>query len=143
MVLTGAETAHAFPEPFQAEPLEVLRTTQLLACSGSIDSGRYREANKFRTLPEMGWEEARIALNRCAVVLRDTKPATYVALAAFALTATGFEGFAGRRGDHAVKLREELAAARIRLQMAFDPAWRMAPATASGSLGPCRSTAPI
>ena len=36
----------------------------MFACSGSPDSSRYREATKFRAMCEMGWEEARIALNR-------------------------------------------------------------------------------
>jgi hypothetical protein len=59
----------------------------------------------------MDWEEARVALKR---LLSDTDrrwagSRHYVDVAEFALTAWGFEGLVGRKGDHAVKLRKELS----------------------------------
>jgi hypothetical protein len=99
-----------FPEPLESFPSDVL-LDKLFACSGSIDSSRYQEATSFRTLPQMVWEEARVALKR---LLSDTDrrwagSRQYVDVAEFALTAWGFEGFVGRKGDHAVKLRKELS----------------------------------
>lgn len=117
--LSAVQAAKAFPEPSRVDPLEVLRSTHLFACSGAVDSRRYREANKLRALHEMEWEEARIALNRLVVPLPHGdggKPTDFVALAAFALTAVGYQGFVGRRGDHAVKLRDELGTAIGRLK---------------------------
>ena len=99
--LTDAETAKAFPEPVPVDAPETLRSTTLFACSGGVDSSRYQEATKYRTMPQMGWEEARVALNRLY-------HGTYVELAAFAITATHFDGFEGKKGDHAGKLRSEL-----------------------------------
>jgi hypothetical protein len=104
--------ATKFPERIETGTPEVLRT-KLFACSGSPNSLRYMEPSKFRAIPDMGWEEARIALNRLRVPLYHSyrNRATtrdYVALAEFTLTAHGFEGFAGKKGGHAVKLRKEL-----------------------------------
>jgi hypothetical protein len=81
-----------------------------LLLAGSPDSSRYREATKFRAMLDMGWEEARVALNRLVepVRFRSARTSQYVALAEFALTAIGFTGFVGRRGEHAVKLRDAL-----------------------------------
>ncbi len=84
---------------------------KLFACSGSVDSSRYQEATKFRTIPQMVWEEARVALKR---LLSDADrrwagSQCYVDVAEFVLTAWVFEGFVGRKGDHAVKLRKELS----------------------------------
>jgi hypothetical protein len=101
------QAAKAFPEAIAVDPPETLRTTKVFACSGSPDSSRYREATRFRLMPEMGWEEARAALNRL-LVDHEKSSADCVRLAEFALTADGFAGFAGRKGDHAVKLRSEL-----------------------------------
>jgi hypothetical protein len=108
-VIQGAKT---FPEPIAVDP-----TTQHFACSGSVDTRYYREATKFRFLSEMTWEEARIALNRLVAPLgyRATgKPADYVGLAAFALSAG--ENFVGRKGDHAGKFRLERPNAINRLR---------------------------
>jgi hypothetical protein len=112
--LSGVQAGKAFPEPVEVGAPEPLRTAKMFACSGSPDSCRYREATKFRAMREMGWEEARIALNRLVEPVRDRsgKPSQYVALAEFALTAIGFTGFVGRRGEHAVKLRDALGDAR-------------------------------
>src|SRR3954467_6792960 len=62
--LTAVQAATAFPERVAVEGEEMLRTTKLFACSGSVNSTRYREATLLRAMPEMGWEEARVALNR-------------------------------------------------------------------------------
>ena len=121
---TGVHAAMAFPERIEVEDEAALRTTQPFACSGSVDSTRYQEATRFRAMPDMGWEEARVALNRLLVkpphygVGGSTRD--YVALAEFALTAQGFEGFDGRKGEHAVKLRRELAGAIDRLRKRLD-----------------------
>ena len=116
IALGNVQAANAFPESVVVDTPEVLRTTHVFGCSGGLDSSRYREATKFRTMPGMGWEEARIALNRLV------QPVQYehergtiqqlVDLAEFALTAIGFAGFDGRRGEHGVKLRDELGYAR-------------------------------
>jgi hypothetical protein len=105
---SAIQAAKAFPEAIAVDPPETLRTAKMFACSGSPDSWRYREATRFRPMPEMGWEEARAALNRL-LVDHEKSPADCVRLGEFALTADGFAGFAGRKGDHAVKLRSELA----------------------------------
>lgn len=113
--LSAVQAANAFPEPIPVEPPQ----TQLFACSGGVESTRYQEATKYRLLPDMAWEEARVALNRLVVPLPygdGGKPGDYVALAAFALTADGHQGFVGKKGDHAVKLRDELSRARGRLK---------------------------
>src|ERR1700747_3122037 len=60
--LTAAQAAKAFPERIAVDPPEALRTAKLFGCSGSVNSGRYREATRYRFLPDMGWEEARVAL---------------------------------------------------------------------------------
>ncbi len=97
------EDVKAFPEPAAAgTPYEVL--AKLFGCSGAVDSTRYREATRYRAMPDMGWEEARVALNR----LLTASPRDYIALAEFALTAAASEPFAGKKGDHAGKLRREL-----------------------------------
>jgi Helix-turn-helix len=108
--LSAVQAAKAFPEPVEVgAPQE-----QMFGCSGSPDSSHYREATKLRAMREMGWEEARVALNRLVVPLRYDRGETsqYVALAEFALTSTGFTGFVGRKGEHAVKLRDALGDAR-------------------------------
>ena len=106
--------ASAFPTHCViGSPQEIM--AKLFACSGSLGSSRYREATKFRAIPDMGWEEARIALARLQTDVSGwdrahrTTTEHYVALAEFALTVYGFQGFNGRRGEHAVKLRGELA----------------------------------
>src|SRR5690242_20433842 len=119
---TALESATELPARTEAEgPPEMLRSSKLFACSGSVDSERYAEATKFRTMPCMTWPEARVALNR---LVADTgsyssryrvTASEYIELAEFALTAAGFEGFEGRKGDNAVKLRDELRAAIGRL----------------------------
>ena len=101
------QEATAFPVRIVTEAPAVLRSTKAFACSGAVDSSRYQEATRFRTMPEMGWDEARVALNRL-LVKTPGEARDYVALAEFALSACGFEGFAGRKGDHAVKLRRQL-----------------------------------
>jgi len=109
--LSAVQAGKAFPEPVEVGAPEPLRTGKMFACSGSPDSSRYREATKFRAMRDMGWEEARIALNRLVEPVRWNPTETtsqYVALAEFALTAIGFTGFVGRRGEHAVKLRDAL-----------------------------------
>jgi hypothetical protein len=105
--------ATAFPDKTETDTPDALRAKPF-ACSGSINSTRYQEASRFRAMPDMTWPEARVALNRLAWPVasyywrdRATSP-DYVALAEFALTAHGFTGFAGLRGEHAVKLREGL-----------------------------------
>jgi hypothetical protein len=112
--LSAVQASKAFPEPVEADAAEALRTEKMFACSGSPDSSRYREATKFRPMQGMGWEEARVALNRLVEPARLDRgqPSQYVSLAEFALTASGFDGFDGRRGEHAVKLRDELGVAR-------------------------------
>jgi hypothetical protein len=108
--LSDVQASKAFPEPVEVGAPEPLRIAKMFACSGSPDSWRYREATKFRAMRDMGWEEARIALNRLVEPVRSGigKTSQYVALAEFALTAIGFTGFVGRRGEHAVKLRDAL-----------------------------------
>jgi hypothetical protein len=108
--LSDVQASKAFPKPVEVAAPEALRIEQMFACSGGLNSSRYQEANKFRAMREMGWEEARIALNRLLEPIRYARGNTsqYVALAEFALTAIGFTGFVGRRGEHAVKLREAL-----------------------------------
>jgi hypothetical protein len=106
--------ATAFPARVTAGSPEELMA-KLFACSGSVDSSRYMEPTKFRSIPEMNWEEARVALNRLRVDVSgwDRRHRTgtehYAALAEFALTVYRFTGFQGLRGEHAVKLRKELA----------------------------------
>jgi hypothetical protein len=117
---SALQTATKFPMRVVAEPTEILRTSKLFACSGSPDSYRYQEATRFRTMPDMGWEEARAALNRLMADIgiysrHRVTTGEFVALAEFALSASGFEGFAGRKGDHAVKLRKELGSALLQL----------------------------
>jgi hypothetical protein len=111
--LSAVQASKAFPAPVEAGAAEALRTEKMFACSGSPDSSRYQEATKFRPMQGMGWEEARVALNRLVEpVQRDRgQSSQYVALAEFALTAIGFDGFDGRRGEHAVKLRDALGVA--------------------------------
>lgn len=105
--------ATAFPERIETDTLDTLQA-KLFACSGAADSTRYQEATWFRAMPDMTWPEARAALNRLAVGLQSYgrlargKPAARIALADFALTAHGFEGFVGLRGEHGVKLRQEI-----------------------------------
>ena len=109
--LSAVQAGKAFPEPVEVDAPEPLRAAKMFACSGSPDSSRYREATKFRAMRDMGWEEARIALNRLVEPVRWNRTETtsqYVALAEFALTAIGFTDFVGRRGEHAVKLRDAL-----------------------------------
>ena len=114
--LTPAQAATRFPEPVAVDTPEALRSTHVFGCSGGLDSHHYREATKFRTMPGMGWEEARIALNRLVQPVQyEHERGTirqWVNLAEFALTAIGFTGFDGRRGEHGVKLRDELGYAR-------------------------------
>jgi hypothetical protein len=100
-----------FPKPVEVDTPEALRTTKMFGCSGGVDSSRYLEATKFRTMQGMGWEEARVALNRLIVPVRydrDGETSERVALAEFALSAVGFTDFVGKRGEHAVKLRDAL-----------------------------------
>lgn len=113
---TRTLAAGAFPAAFAVDPLEELSTTKLFACSGSPGSSRYREATRYLPMSEMGWEEARIALNRLVV-----DPASnHIKLGEFALTADGRTGFVGRKGDHAALLRHELAAAIAKLHRVLD-----------------------
>ena len=93
----NGQAATAFPEPVAIDPPETLRTAKQFGCSGDIESTRYREATRFRALPEMEWPDARIALRRRFVPVEysGTSP-EYVALAEFALSAAGYEGFVGR-----------------------------------------------
>lgn len=114
------ERARQFPERAPAEDT----SERLFACSGSIDSAHYREATQYRTLTDMTWPEARVALNRLVVAATPSygrrvrvTAADCVALAEFALAAAGFEGFQGRKGDNAVKLRTELGEAISRLRL--------------------------
>ena len=119
IALGDIHTAKTFPEPVAVGDLE----ETLFGCSGGLDSTRYREATKFRLRSGMTWEEARIALNRLVEPIRyeSEKPDhQYVALAEFALPATGFAGFVGRRGEHAGKLRDELGNARNILSRRLD-----------------------
>lgn len=125
IALGDIHTAKTFPEPVAVgDPAE----EALFGCSGGLDSTRYREATKFRPLSGMTWEEARIALNRLVVPVRYDHGETsqYVALAEFALTAIGFTGFVGRRGEHGVKLRDELGDARNILSRRLDTVLREA-----------------
>src|SRR6516162_7097653 len=119
--LSAIQAAKAFPAAVEVDPPEALRAA-VFACSGGLDSSRYREATTFRAMPDMGWEEARVALNRLLAPVRHGagKPRQYVALAEFVLTATGFTGFVGRRGEHAVKLREGLGDAIDKLRRHLD-----------------------
>jgi hypothetical protein len=108
------EDIAAFPERIEVDPPDLLRTTKPFGCSGSIDSYQYREATKFREMTAMTWPEARIALRRLSVLAPydgDRPASEYIGLAEFALTATGFARFAGNRGEHAVKLHDELGKA--------------------------------
>jgi hypothetical protein len=111
--------AVAFPQEFPAgSPDEIM--VRPFACSGSADSSRYQEATRFRVIPDMGWEEARVALKRLRLDQGRRGTEDYVARAEFALTVHGF-GFQGLEGAHAVKLREELAdeiAANLRAHLA-------------------------
>ena len=114
--LSETQAATAFPEPVAVDPPETLRTAKQFGCSGDIESRRYREATRFRALPEMEWPDARIALRRLFVPVQYSgRSPEYVALAEFALSAAGYAGFVGRHGDHAVKLRDELSQAIGRL----------------------------
>jgi hypothetical protein len=101
----------AFPVHVVADRPERLLSKQF-ACSGSPDSTRYQEATRYSTMSDMGWEEARAALGRLLVPVtgyRSRKTTDrYVALAEFALTAAAAEPFNGRKGDHALKLRQRL-----------------------------------
>jgi hypothetical protein len=104
------QEATGFPEPLETVRPGVLQD-KLFACSGSVDSFHYQEATRFRAIPQMTWEEARVALKR---LLSDADrrwagSRSFVDVAEFTLTAWGFEGFVGRKGDHAVKLRKELS----------------------------------
>jgi hypothetical protein len=104
--------ATKFPERIETDTPDALRA-KLFACSGSPSSSRYMEPTKFRPMPDMSWEEARIAFNRLRVPLmhyhyKRTTTRDYVAFAEFALTAHGFQGFVGKKGDNAVKLRKDL-----------------------------------
>jgi hypothetical protein len=124
IALGEIEAAKAFPQSVEVGAPE----EQMFGCSGSLDSSHYREATKFRTLPGMTWEEARIALNRLLKPVRYERGETsqYVALAEFTLTAIGFAGFVGRRGEHGVKLRDELGDARNILSRRLDTVLREA-----------------
>jgi hypothetical protein len=104
--------ATVFPKWVETGAPDALRA-KLFACSGGVDSSHYMEANRYRVIPDMAWPEARAALNRLAVEVRgySIAAADHVALAEFALTAHGFTGFQGLRGEHAVKLRGELQGA--------------------------------
>lgn len=109
--VSPVQAAKAFPEPITVEPLDAKQ----FACSGGVDSTRYREANTYRCLSEMTWEEARVALRRLYLPVQyvmSGKPAEFVALAELALVADGREGFVGKKGEHAGKLRVELDLAR-------------------------------
>ena len=105
--------ATAFPNKSETDTPDALRA-KLFACSGGIDSTRYQEASRFRAMPDMTWPEARVALNRLLLPVASydwrgrATSSDYVTLAEFTLTAHGFTGFAGLRGEHAVKLRNEL-----------------------------------
>jgi hypothetical protein len=114
-VVSTGQGAKTFPEPIAVDP----PGTKLFPCSGGVDSYRYREATTYRRPPEMSWEEARIALRRLYLPLprgNGSKPADFVALAEFALAADGYEGFVGKKGDHAGKLRADLDLARGKLR---------------------------
>jgi hypothetical protein len=102
-----------------AYPERIEVGTELFACSGSVDSHSFREATKFRALPDMTWEEARIALARLQAGRGITTSRAAVALAEFALPASGFTGFDrnSKRGDNAVKLRDSLVEARAMLRV--------------------------
>src|SRR6516164_7218797 len=128
--LSAIQAAKAFPAAVEVDPPEALRAA-VFACSGGLYSSRYREATTFRAMPNMGWEEARIALNRLLSPIRYSTRETrqyqtrqYVALAEFVLTATGFTGFVGRRGEHAVKLRDGLGDAIDQLRRRLDDTLR-------------------
>jgi hypothetical protein len=109
----GVDSATTFPERVETGEPSALRG-KLFACSGGIESMQYQEATRFRPMSDLTWLEARVALNRLLFPVtsyywrdRTTTP-DYIALAEFALTAHGFTGFAGLRGRHAIKLRDEL-----------------------------------
>jgi hypothetical protein len=143
--LSHVQAAKALPQPLAAGSPDVLRTATPFACSGGVDSRRCREATKFRLMSEMAWEEARVALHRLIVALPYSdggRAADHVALAAFALTADGHEGFVGLKGDHAVKLRDELTAARERLRRRLEAGLAAAKQNAS-QLAPQHSKLPI
>jgi hypothetical protein len=120
--LSAIQAAKAFPKPIEVDAPEALRTQKQFACSGGLDSTRYREATKFRAPVGMYWEEARIALNRLLVPVRydGGKSPEYVALAEFVLSVVGFSGFVGLRGEHAVKLRDALGDAIVSLHRRLD-----------------------
>jgi hypothetical protein len=115
--------ATAYPKPCETGTPEEL-IAKFYACSGSLGSKQYREATKYRDLPNMDWPDARVALNRLVVAVQDNrynrrrKPddinRDLVALAEFALTSRGFEDFVGKKGDAAPRFRQELQ----------DAAWR-------------------
>jgi hypothetical protein len=115
------QNATAFPKRVEAGTPQALMA-KMFGCSGSLDSRRYLEATKLRAIPDMTWEEARIALNRLIAGVGSYSSRyrvtthEYVALAEFALTARGFEQFVGKKGDHAIKLRKELGDAIGQLQ---------------------------
>jgi len=101
-----------------AYPERIAVGTEMFGCSGSLDSHSFREATKFRALPDMTWEEAQVALARLQATARKKSARSVVELAEFTLAATDFTGFDrnSRRGDHAVKLRDSLAEARKTLR---------------------------
>jgi hypothetical protein len=108
------EEPAAFPEPIAVDPPDRLRTVKPFACSGAVDSYHFREATKFREMTAMTWPEARVALRRLYLSRSgggDRTASEAVALAEFALTAADFSEFTGQRGEHAVKLRDELGKA--------------------------------
>lgn len=109
--VSPVQSAKAFPEPVAVEPLD----GKQFACSGGVGSTRYREATIYRRSSEMTWEEARVALRRLYLPVQyvmSSKPAEFIALAELALVADGREGFVGKKGEHAGKLRDELGLAR-------------------------------
>jgi hypothetical protein len=55
-------------------------------------------------MSNMTWDEARAAFNRLLVA----SPRNHIAVAEFALTAATFDPFAGKKGEHAPKLRKEM-----------------------------------
>ena len=67
---SAVQASKAFLAPVEAGAAEALRAEKMFACSGSPDSSRYREATKFRSMQGMGWEEARVALNRLVEPVR-------------------------------------------------------------------------
>lgn len=106
-LVSPVQAAKTVPELIAVEPID----TKLFACSGGIESRSYREATTYRRSHDLTWEEARVALRRLYLPVQyagSAKPADFVGLAEFALTADGYQGFVGRKGDHAGKLRDEL-----------------------------------